>query len=365
MLKPESIIIVDDDVDVLQALEAELQDFYNVTPAYGAEQALAHLQCRDFAAIISDVRMPGVDGLSLISQCAVRYPNMVRIILTAFDGDDVRETALGPHGAFKLNKPWGDDLLITLQNALKQRQCTIELRRHLDLKTELLDLDRRLHTALDVEELIEQAAEEMMRIPEVIVAAVYQFDADGSSQIVHVVRSTEESTEPIPELRTGRSTPVAYQGHYLYSVPIGEWTNPFAAVALCLSSAENDTVNYLDFIGRQAYRTLQLIKSAQITRRTGAPTVYPAVGVSEVVNTVSAARMLKELTTPATVVTSAKYGLERHLKTLKESALCVPEVKPSLDELTEVMADLASISRHLSILIDHLKKIDEEGEHAT
>ena len=144
----ENILIVDDDEGVLTALEAELQDYYGVTAVSSAEQALAQLQIKAYSAIISDVRMPGVDGLSLISQCAVRYSSMVRIILTAFDGDDVHETAIGPHGAFKLVKPWGDDLIITLENALKQRQSNMALRRHLDLKSELLDIDRRLHPHL-------------------------------------------------------------------------------------------------------------------------------------------------------------------------------------------------------------------------
>ncbi|MCP4606289.1 MAG: response regulator [Proteobacteria bacterium] len=353
----ESILIVDDDVDVLAALEAELQDHYDVTAVTSVEQALAHLQCRAFAAIVSDVRMPGVDGLSLITQCAVRYPNMVRIILTAFDGEDVHETALGPYGAFKLVKPWGDDLLITLQNALKQRQSNLELKRHLDLKSELLDLDRRLHTALDLDELARQAAQEMMRIPEVTTAAVYMFEVDGTSVTHHVIKTTEE--DEIPELRQARSTPVAFQGQYLYSVPIGEWSNPWAAVALRLSSAESNTIRYLDFIGRQAYRTLLLIRNLP---GKSVVTGFPPREYQRMSDNVSAAWMLKELTTPATVITSANRGFERLIQRLKSSISKDDGLTSTIDELVELNGDLSSIGRSLTTLLGRLKKIDEDAE---
>ena len=52
----EAILVVDDDSQVLLALEAELSEYYDVTPMMGAEQALASLQCRDYAAIVSEAR---------------------------------------------------------------------------------------------------------------------------------------------------------------------------------------------------------------------------------------------------------------------------------------------------------------------
>ncbi len=355
----ESILVVDDDVDVLSALQAELQDEYDVTAVSGVEEALAHLQCRAFAAIISDVRMPGVDGLSLIKQCAVRYPGMVRIILTAFDGEDVHETALGRHGAYKLVKPWGDDLPITLQNALKQRRSNLDLRRHLDLKSELLDIDRRLHTALNPDELIRQAVQEMIRIPEVLTAAAYTFDNDGAPIVNHVVKTHEN--DEIPKLRQARSSPIAYQGQYLYSVPVGEWSAPFAAVALRLSAAESDTIRYLDFIGRQSHRTLLLIQSFPPgPRMTG----FPPRDYYGSENNVSASWMLKELTTPAIVLASANHSLERLVQKLKAAEESDDSSASTAEELSELAGDLTSISRNLTTLLDQLKNIDEESEES-
>ncbi|MDJ0765507.1 MAG: response regulator [Myxococcota bacterium] len=353
----EKILIVDDDMGVLAALEAELEDHYEVTAVTSVGQALAHLQCCDFAAIVSDVRMPGVDGLSLIGQCAIRYPNMVRIILTAFDGEDVNETALGPNGAYKLLKPWGDDLLITLQNALKQRQDTVELRRHLDLKSELLDLDRRLHSATDLDELLHQTALEMMRIPEVIAVASYTFEDDGAASLHDVHKRTDG--ESAPELRRAHSAPVMYQGQYIYSVPVGDWVAPWAALALKLSSAHSDAIRYLDFIGRQAYRTLQILKTDGSQRR---PTGVPPQFYFDETRTISAGWMLEKLTTPATVLASAHHTFDRLIGDLKENCLKDGKKISEFNELTELNGDLGSISRNLSSLLDHLRKVNEDGD---
>ena len=345
MTSMENILIVDDDEGVLTALEAELQDHYDVTAVSSAEQALAQLQIQAYAAIVSDVRMPGIDGLSLISQCAVRYPNMVRIILTAFDGDDVHETALGPFGAFKLVKPWGDDLLITLENALKQRNSNIELRRHLDLKSEMLDIDRRLHAKLNEDTLLRETAREMTRAPDVVAAATYTFDDFSTAILVEEVLKNGDGT--IPELRKSRSSPVPFENDFLYSVPIGDWNRPFAAVALRLSHVDSDTIRYLDFIGRQAARTLQIIRAESKSKL--------PVDHSLAQENVSVQWLLDELTTPVTVLASAPYSLKRMADIFEEKLTMENGTKEAFVEFQELNEDILSISDQLTSLLNQLR----------
>lgn len=344
MVARDSVLVVDDDEGVLTALEAELQDHYEVTAVSSAEQALAQLQIRAYSAIVSDVRMPGVDGLSLISQCAVRYPNMVRLILTAFDGDDVHETALGPHGAYKLVKPWGDDLIITLENALKQRKSNVELRRHLDLKSEMLDIDRRLHTNLTQDTLIREAALEMTRIPEVLAAAVYEIDNFGAGVLVEEVRTAEDGVTP--DFKKTRSSPVPFRNDYLYSVPIGDWNNPWVAVALRLSDINSDVIRYLDFVGRQAARTMQLIQASQSF---GIP-----VDEGLDTNNVSVEWLVGELTTPVTVLASAPFSMKRLADTVDE-VLQEDGARSVLSEFQELAQDVTNITDNLTDLLNRLR----------
>ena len=345
MTDQENILIVDDDEGVLTALEAELQDHYTVTAVSSAEQALAQLQIQAYAAIVSDVRMPGVDGLSLISQCAVRYPGMLRVILTAFDGDDVHETALGPYGAFKLVKPWGDDLLITLENALKQRTSNIELRRHLDLKSEMLDIDRRLHTQLDEDSLVRETAREMIQAPDVVAAATYCFDEFGTAMLGEEILKADDGA--VPELRKSRSSPVPYKNNFLYSVPIGDWHRPHAAVALRLSQVNSDTIRYLDFIGRQAARTLTIIRAVS---KSSLP-----VDRVQTKESVSVHWLLDELTTPVTVLASAPYSLKRVIDLFQEKLGEVNGVQEAFQELGELTEDILNVAEQLTALLNQLR----------
>lgn len=345
MLGKDSVLVVDDDEGVLTALEAELQDHYNVTAVGSAEQALAQLQIRAYSAIVSDVRMPGVDGLSLISQCAVRYPSMVRLILTAFDGDDVHETALGPHGAYKLVKPWGDDLIITLENALKQRKSNLELRRHLDLKSEMLDIDRRLHVNLDENVLVREAALEMTRIPEVIAAAIYDMDEFGVGRLVEELLPAEDGV--VPEIKKTRSSPIPFRGNYLYSIPIGDWSNPWAAVALRLSSINSDVLRYLDFVGRQAARSLQIIHADRVS-------CFPTDDSLDSEN-VAAEWLVGELTTPVTVLASAPFSMKRMADAVRD---CLPDdagIKEIFNEFEELTADVSNVTGNLTQLLNRLR----------
>jgi CheY-like chemotaxis protein len=352
----DSILIVDDDPGVLAALEAELQDHYDTTLVGSAEQALANLQNRAFAAIVSDVRMPGVDGLSLIRQCAVRYPNMVRVILTAFDDDDVQETALGPHGAFKLVKPWGDDLLITLRNALKQRESTLSLRRHLDLASELLDIDRKLHTELPELRLLLRAAEEMARVEEVTAAALYLLAKDGDAQS-HTIK-TDPAGMP-PTLCKTRSGPITFESGHLYCVPIGGWNKPVAVVSLRLSAVAPEIVRYADFVGRIAYRTLLLTRAGLHDDMidSSAP-LGPAPATDAVIDTNNIRSILHDLTTPATVLEGAAQTIRQLAWELDDA-----QEKPKSrmiglrGELEDMATDLAEVSGSINALLDRLRHL--------
>ena len=350
----DSVLVVDDDEGVLTALEAELQDHYEVTAVGSAEQALAQLQVRAYSAIVSDVRMPGVDGLSLISQCAVRYPHMVRLILTAFDGDDVHETALGPHGAYKLVKPWGDDLIITLENALKQRKSNVELRRHLDLKSEMMDLDRRLHTHLDEDTLIREAALEMTRVPEVTAAAIYDVDSFGAGLLVETVLTADDGV--VPELKKTRTSPIPVKDEYLYTVPIGDWDDPWAAIALRLSAVNGDVLRYLDFVGRQAARSMQIIQF-------GRPSSIPIEEDLDT-ETVSAEWLVGELTTPVTVLAGAPFTMKRLADSVENALHEDASSMELVTEFRELAEDINNVVDRLTRLLNRLRSQNTFVNHA-
>jgi putative nucleotidyltransferase with HDIG domain len=81
------ILFVDDDPRVLGALEILLRrnrERWDMTFAVSGEAALDKLQAECFDVIVSDMRMPGIDGAALLSRVQEEYPQMLRIVLSAY-----------------------------------------------------------------------------------------------------------------------------------------------------------------------------------------------------------------------------------------------------------------------------------------
>lgn len=116
------ILVVDDDESVLAALADELAPSFDVTCAGGGEQALGLLQRERFDLLLSDVRMPGMDGVSLLRRAKEVDPSMMQVLLTAYADEDASAAAREPGGAYKLQKPWRDELEIVLRRALEHRE---------------------------------------------------------------------------------------------------------------------------------------------------------------------------------------------------------------------------------------------------
>ena len=76
---------------VLEGYGRVLRKQFDVYTANGGEQALAEIESSDeFSVIISDMRMPGMDGIQFLGRAAEISPNTVRIMLT---GDAEQQTA--------------------------------------------------------------------------------------------------------------------------------------------------------------------------------------------------------------------------------------------------------------------------------
>jgi HD-like signal output (HDOD) protein len=85
------VLFVDDEPAVLEGLENRLRKLrrkWRMVFAPGADQALAELNRRDFDVIITDMRMPGMDGAALLRRVRAEYPHVVRIVLSGQTGKE-------------------------------------------------------------------------------------------------------------------------------------------------------------------------------------------------------------------------------------------------------------------------------------
>lgn len=107
------IMCVDDEPRILEGLALQLRRDYQVFTANGGAVALHDLQqIENVAVIISDMRMPGMDGATLLKHVMQRYPEATRILLTGEPGRDAAVNAINEGQIFRfLTKPCPPDQL--------------------------------------------------------------------------------------------------------------------------------------------------------------------------------------------------------------------------------------------------------------
>jgi len=130
MDKPR-MLMVDDDANLLAAMLRQFAGKYAVTTASNGREALELMASSGpFGVLVSDLRMPGMDGIQLLSQAAERYPDTVRILLTGFADLQNAMDAVNQGYIFRiLTKPCPPEALErALADAVRQ-QALVEVQR--------------------------------------------------------------------------------------------------------------------------------------------------------------------------------------------------------------------------------------------
>jgi len=146
MEKKISILIVDDEESVRDSLYSWFtEDGYRVEVAEDAKKALSLLEANGFDIILTDLKMPGMDGLELLQRIKSLNKDSIIIVMTAFASVDTAVKAL-KEGAFDyVTKPFDpDDLSHLIRNATRQ----------VSLAHENETLKKRVDSLENVEDLI-------------------------------------------------------------------------------------------------------------------------------------------------------------------------------------------------------------------
>lgn len=123
-----SILIVDDERHTRNGLQTLLGRGEDVVEtAASGEEALVKLAAQDIDIVLSDVKMPGMDGLALLRQIKARHAGVVVVMMSAHNDVTAAVDAM-KEGAFDyLMKPFGkEDALLAVQKAMKLRAVLIE-----------------------------------------------------------------------------------------------------------------------------------------------------------------------------------------------------------------------------------------------
>jgi len=131
------VLAVDDEPAARKLLSIILSPpAFQCSTASNGEEALTILQRERFDAVISDLHMPGIDGMELLVQARRRYPHIAFLVTTGVDDVDVGVQAMRRGADDYLVKPlWENAVLVSLESALHKRQLEQQVqnyRQHLE-----------------------------------------------------------------------------------------------------------------------------------------------------------------------------------------------------------------------------------------
>ncbi|MDX2302496.1 MAG: response regulator [Microscillaceae bacterium] len=123
-----SILYIDDEVSNIDVFKTSFRRDYKVFTALSAQEGLQILDNEMISLVITDQRMPEMSGIEFLKKIIAQYPDMIRIVLTAYsDVEDIID-AINEGGVYQyIRKPWDrNELKMVLDKALEAYQLRRE-----------------------------------------------------------------------------------------------------------------------------------------------------------------------------------------------------------------------------------------------
>lgn len=135
LLEKENILIVDDDVHILELIQRHLKSLnYHTYKAISVKEAIVILQDQTIDLLITDLQMPGVDGLQLVKYVSEHFPEIPKLAVTGFPSIDGALRAMKSGVMDYLTKPFTKE---ELKNAV-EKSIALRPRIHSETRKSML-----------------------------------------------------------------------------------------------------------------------------------------------------------------------------------------------------------------------------------
>ena len=116
-----SVLVVDDEVFIRQILSRIVsREGYSVDQASDGIEALDKMSERRFNFVISDIKMPRMDGMELLATIKEKYPETHVLLITAYAGEYTAEDAIAAGADYFITKPFKNVEIARTLTALHQ-----------------------------------------------------------------------------------------------------------------------------------------------------------------------------------------------------------------------------------------------------
>ncbi len=194
-----TLLFVDDETNILSSLRRLFRPLgYKILVAPGGKEGLEIMENSAVDLIISDMRMPEMDGATFLARVAERWPETVRILLTGYADMESTIAAINVGKIYKyISKPWDEnDIKLSVRHALEQRFLEQE-RKRLRALTERQNRELQAFNA-NLEEKVQQRTQELRQTMGLLETAHKSLKSNYVSSI--------KVFSSIIELREGAST---------------------------------------------------------------------------------------------------------------------------------------------------------------
>lgn len=226
-----NILIVDDEPSVLLTVAAILeQEGYAVDAVPTGAAAISNIASRHYDLVLTDLKMPGIDGLQVLEEVRKRSPKTVTVMMTGYASVDSALEAI-QHGAYEyLLKPTEvEDLKAAVRRSLERKRLS-------EIDT-LYRVSRTVTTSLDAAQIAQEVTQAAREVLSVSGAELADFtDEIGLAPGAKQLRDLLEGTEDVQRLAKGE--PLVFSET---SDKVREWAqaNGIAALALAPGIAKN------------------------------------------------------------------------------------------------------------------------------
>ncbi|MBN2417749.1 MAG: sigma-54-dependent Fis family transcriptional regulator [Deltaproteobacteria bacterium] len=126
----DTVLIIDDEKNYLVVLEALLSsEGYEIITTDSSEEALRLIRESDLDLVVTDMKMPGISGMTILEEAKKVNPDMPIIIMTAFGSIEMAVEAMKKHAYDYIEKPFKNETLkLTVKKALQNYQLLKENR---------------------------------------------------------------------------------------------------------------------------------------------------------------------------------------------------------------------------------------------
>jgi two-component system NtrC family sensor kinase len=257
------ILYVDDEPDNLRIFELTFRRHFSIFTAETPAEGLQILHENPIAVVLSDYKMPGMNGVELLSRAREIDERCIRVLVTAYGDVQTLGDAINDGRIYKyVPKPWEpEDMQQTIRRAIETYAIDRERAAVLEELTLLNRISQSLYRELDLDRLLERVVDAAHRDLEFDGAAVALLDRDGeqlnwmglapddevAAHVREICLSRNSARHFFEELEAGTIQSLRFDDMSDLDAPVREWLTEVSADELIVVPliGQNDIIGIL------------------------------------------------------------------------------------------------------------------------